>query len=304
MIPQEKYNEIKKIFPLNAVELIVRNHQDEILILKRENEPAKDQWWIPGGRVLMTEARLDAAKRLLKNECNVLSDDFRKLGMFEYTVKNKSENYYQHIISSVYEVKITASNILLDSQSSEYRWVHISEWQKYMQHDFLKEMMWFSSENSSASFFEKEFSAPDKKLINQKLYSVILKSLAIPCVDILVRNFKKEILLVKRKNEPAKDKWWVPGGRVWFGEKRTETAKRKLKEECSLEGENYLHTGTYEFVYNINGQKIHNISTLYEVTVSDKKVVLDEQSSDYRWCSPQEWLKQPLDKFIIEVVNK
>jgi ADP-ribose pyrophosphatase YjhB (NUDIX family) len=46
-----------------------------------------------------------------------------------------------------------------------------------------------------------------------------------------------KILLEKRKNEPGKGKWSIPGGLVELGESATETAIREVREETSLEVE-------------------------------------------------------------------
>ena len=45
------------------------------------------------------------------------------------------------------------------------------------------------------------------------------------------------ILLVKRANEPGKDKWSVPGGHLKLGESLYEAAVRELREETGIEGE-------------------------------------------------------------------
>ena len=43
--------------------------------------------------------------------------------------------------------------------------------------------------------------------LEQKLYKKIMESMPIVCVDALIINEKKEYLLVKRKNEPLKNKF-------------------------------------------------------------------------------------------------
>jgi ADP-ribose pyrophosphatase YjhB (NUDIX family) len=46
-----------------------------------------------------------------------------------------------------------------------------------------------------------------------------------------------KILLERRKNEPGKGKWSIPGGLVELGESLEETAIREVKEETRLEVE-------------------------------------------------------------------
>lgn len=303
MIEQKIYNEIKKIFPLNAVELLVLNQMNEVLMVKRENEPAKNKWWIPGGRVWFAEGREDAVKRLLKNECGIDKYILHESEMFEYAVKNHSENYQQHIISTVYKVKISGYEIRLDSQSSGYKWKPASEWIKDAEHDFLlKVLNGFKADE--IFLHEEKFNSSGNEFIRNDLYSTILNSLPIPCVDLLVKDENDKILLVKRKNEPAQNEWWVPGGRVLFGEKRADTAKRKLKEECSLEGDNYKMIGNFEFVYKIAPEKIiHNISTLYSVDAAPGNTAVDEQSYGFDWRTAEEWLKEPMHEFMIDVLK-
>lgn len=44
----------------------------------------------------------------------------------------------------------------------------------------------------------------------------------------------KKILLIKRKNNPYKDKWALPGGFVEYGEKVEESVVREVLEETGL----------------------------------------------------------------------
>ncbi len=307
-IEQQAFNEIKRSLPINAVELLILDSDENILMFKRANEPAKDQWWFPGGRILFAETRMDAAKRVLKDECGITKFDIRKIGMFEYIVENNTDNYHQHIITTVYVVKSFEKNIKIDAQTSTYLWQTSSAWMKNVKHDFLTCLLAnFKKETlqyNATSFYMEEIINVNDKFIKPELYNIILKALSVPCVDLVVTNSVREILLVKRKNAPAKDEWWVPGGRVLFGEKRIDTAKRKLKEECGIEANSFKEILDFEFVFNTPGSQVfHNVTTLYEVSVDNEKVVLDNQSSEYSWRSAGAWLNEELDDFIRNLIE-
>jgi mutator protein MutT len=47
----------------------------------------------------------------------------------------------------------------------------------------------------------------------------------------------REVLLVRRLNEPSRGRWSLPGGVVELGETIREAARREAQEECGLEVE-------------------------------------------------------------------
>jgi 8-oxo-dGTP diphosphatase len=51
----------------------------------------------------------------------------------------------------------------------------------------------------------------------------------------------RKLLLEKRKNEPGKGKWSIPGGLVELGENVEQTVTREVKEETGLEVEKPEH---------------------------------------------------------------
>lgn len=42
--------------PLIAIDLIIKNPDGDVLLGKKLNEPAKDKWFVPGGRILKNES--------------------------------------------------------------------------------------------------------------------------------------------------------------------------------------------------------------------------------------------------------
>ncbi len=63
----------------------------------------------------------------------------------------------------------------------------------------------------------------------------------IPAVSVALKR-GDTLLLVKRANEPAKDQWAFPGGRVERGEKLEIAARRELREETGMDvGDLHVH---------------------------------------------------------------
>ena len=56
-------------------------------------------------------------------------------------------------------------------------------------------------------------------------------------VDIFIFNEKNEFILIKRRNDPFKDFWALPGGFVDYGETTEHAAVREAKEETSIDVE-------------------------------------------------------------------
>ncbi len=65
--------------------------------------------------------------------------------------------------------------------------------------------------------------------IPEEEYKKILENMPICCVNLVIAHNNK-VLLIRRKNEPEKNKWWIPGGRIYKNEKLKDAAIRKAKE--------------------------------------------------------------------------
>ena len=57
--------------------------------------------------------------------------------------------------------------------------------------------------------------------------------------------YEGKIVLIKRKNEPYKDRYALPGGIVEYGERVEDALVREVKEETGLDVEIYKLVGVY-----------------------------------------------------------
>jgi len=107
------------------------------------------------------------------------------------------------------------------------------------------------------------------------------------CVDGVIRNPSGQILLVKRRNEPLKNSWWVPGGRVLKGESVDRAFRRKMLEELGIRVRKFLCIGYCEassvrhLGIESEGGRLHTLSIVLETRFESTNVILDSQSSDW-----------------------
>lgn len=118
-------------------------------------------------------------------------------------------------------------------------------------------------------------------------YRRFLSTMPILCVDCLVVNGRGQFLLVKRKNEPLLGEYWMPGGRVYKGERLVEAVQRKMREEIGVDVDIVENVGFFEFFHQKTREKaeggVHSISFVYLVRPKSRNIRLDTQSSAWGW---------------------
>jgi colanic acid biosynthesis protein WcaH len=127
-------------------------------------------------------------------------------------------------------------------------------------------------------------------LIPQELYEQILRNVPVACVDVAVVHGGK-VLLVQRKDAPARGQWWLPGGRVLKGEMMKATARRKAIEEIGIDCHvgPIIHTAETIFPDGPSGIPVHSINSCFLVYPTDPgaktelEVRLDDHHEGWRW---------------------
>ena len=134
--------------------------------------------------------------------------------------------------------------------------------------------------------------------IEQNKYLEIIKNTQIMSTDLLIFNPDGEVLLGKRLNKPAKNSWFVPGGKVRKYETLTDAVKRVSKTELGLELSHQSILGVYNHIYTDNFQNdevgTHYVCFAVNIILKDKidinKFLLDDQHSELKWWNMAELL--------------
>src|SRR3989338_2341217 len=124
LIPLDKYVDIVKDLPILCADIVLQNTRGEYLLIKRNNEPLKDEWWVIGGRVLKGETMEEAAIRKVKQETVLQIKNMRPIGSFELVNGTNPFGlpFKYHSVSIVFSAVIDSQqSIKLDDQSVEFK---------------------------------------------------------------------------------------------------------------------------------------------------------------------------------------
>lgn len=100
-LSDEDYNFIYSRSPRVCVDLLIRNSEGEILLTKRDIEPYKDHWHLPGGRIKFRETVNEAIKRIAKSELGIELPEGVIIGYCEYLEEVQGGNP-RHSISLIH----------------------------------------------------------------------------------------------------------------------------------------------------------------------------------------------------------
>ncbi len=121
-IPTDFYRKIVDVIPILCVDVVIKD-RDRFLLVKREREPLRGRWWVPGGRVLKGEAITTAVKRKMKGELGINVKLLEFLGYYEKHFKKNEFGLESgiHSVSIVVLAKPLSLKIKLHNQSSAWR---------------------------------------------------------------------------------------------------------------------------------------------------------------------------------------
>lgn len=93
------------------------------------------------------------------------------------------------------------------------------------------------------------------------------------------------ILLIKRRFDPNKGRWSLPGGLLEIGEDPEEAAKREVTEELglSVEVEGLFQVANEVIRDDAGAVRYHFVLIDYLMIPKGDLITLNEESDEYRW---------------------
>lgn len=116
--------------PLVAIDLIVSNIYGEILLGYRQNKPAQNSWFVPGGRIRKNETLDQAFRRIARDELgrdDLTRNDAELMGVYEHLYDDNVfgvPGVSTHYVVLAYRVRgPIGTGAFPQTQHSAYRWV-------------------------------------------------------------------------------------------------------------------------------------------------------------------------------------
>lgn len=124
-------------------------------------------------------------------------------------------------------------------------------------------------------------------------------------VGVLIRR-GDSILLVKRRNEPGRGLWSIPGGVLELGETLEAAAKREAKEETGVEIAVDSLLDVYNLIKNDEAGRIryHYVLINYLAHYVEGELELNDESSDIKWVKLDELNRYQATKTLSRLLKK
>ncbi len=149
----DSFENIVKFSPIAAIDLCILNEKNEILLGKRINPPAKNYFFVPGGRIRKSEKISNAIRRILKDEINFEINDenlakINFLGVFEHFY---DDNFYgnkffkSHYVVLAYSIQLKMLNKIktkkINDQHEYYIWYGSDRVKEIKIHQYAKDYL-------------------------------------------------------------------------------------------------------------------------------------------------------------------
>ena len=135
--------------PISAKDLLFYSDKKGLLMGKRINKPAKDYYFVPGGRVFKNENRSNAIKRIAKEEVGYLfnNDKFSSIGIYDHfyldSIWENTKITTHYIVEAIlFVIEDEEKKFSLENQHSELVWINKLNIEKLKVHQYSMQYLY------------------------------------------------------------------------------------------------------------------------------------------------------------------
>ena len=131
MLVKQTFKTVIENTPLISIDLCLLC-EGQLLLGKRNNEPLKERWFTPGGRIHKNESWQNALLRIARTELGVTDiviENFSLMGMWDHFYKNSAfdESTSTHYVNLPHYAQFRSKpRVTLDDQHVEFKWFDLA----------------------------------------------------------------------------------------------------------------------------------------------------------------------------------
>jgi colanic acid biosynthesis protein WcaH len=133
-VPKAAFKTLVRWAPIASIDLIITNQENEVLLGYRANRPARNKWFVPGGRIFKGERIADAMVRIAHRETGIRirASSAAFVGAYEHFYRNSvfsdSRSLPTHYVVLAFRIRLKAVPATqLDSQHRKFAWFSAAE---------------------------------------------------------------------------------------------------------------------------------------------------------------------------------
>lgn len=123
-------------------------------------------------------------------------------------------------------------------------------------------------------------------------------------VKILLKSGSDKYLFLKRAEsfKPGVQKWDIPGGRINVDETLDDALAREVYEETALKIDSYELLAAQDIF--VEDKDLHVVRLTYIGKAIGDEITISDEHSEYKWMTKQQVINEPLDKYLMQLIDK
>ena len=123
-----------------------------------------------------------------------------------------------------------------------------------------------------------------------------------PCVGGVVIDSQSRLLVIQRRNEPARGLWSLPGGRIEVDESAEDAVVREILEETGVSVQLVREVGSVQRA--APGGGTYDIRDFLAIPISLTPPHANDDALDARYVTPQQLRELPTSPGLIEALEE
>ena len=117
--------------PIVGVGAVIWNDRDEIVLIRRGQEPRRGEWSIPGGRLEWGESVRDALLREVREETGLTVEIARLIDVVDSVSREAAGAVTHHYVLIDFSARYVSGELSAGTDAAEARWVPFAALREY-----------------------------------------------------------------------------------------------------------------------------------------------------------------------------